>query len=89
MGDIDGGPFGLGALEAVFAGELVAPGDPQYETARRVWNGMVDRRPAMIARCASESDIAAALRVAVDADLPVAVRAGGHNVAGNAVCDGV
>lgn len=77
----------VSVLEGVFAGALVAPGDAQYETARVVWNGMVDRRPAVIARCADESDIAAALQAAVDCDLPVAVRGGGHNVAGNAVCD--
>jgi FAD/FMN-containing dehydrogenase len=76
------------ALDGAFAGELVAPGDAQYEAARRVWNGMVDRRPAVIARCVDEHDIATALRVAVDWELPVAVRGGGHNVAGNAVCDG-
>jgi FAD/FMN-containing dehydrogenase len=76
------------ALEGVFAGELVAPGDARYEAARRVWNGMVDRRPAVIARCVDERDVAAALRVAVERELPVAVRGGGHNVAGNAVCDG-
>ena len=75
-------------LEGVFAGELVALGDAQYETARRVWNGTVDRRPAVIARCVDKRDIAAALRVAVEWDLPVAVRGGGHNVAGNAVCHG-
>lgn len=75
------------ALDGVFAGALVARGDAQYETARRVWNGMVDRRPAVIARCVDETDIAAALRAAVECDLPVAVRGGGHNVAGNAVCD--
>jgi FAD/FMN-containing dehydrogenase len=75
------------ALEGVFGGVLVAPGDAAYETARRVWNGMVDRRPAVIAQCVDASDIAAALRAAVEGDLPVAVRGGGHNVAGNAVCD--
>jgi FAD/FMN-containing dehydrogenase len=78
----------VGALESVFRGELVAPGDAQYEAVRRVWNGMVDRRPAVIARCVDEGDIAVALRVAVEGELPVAVRGGGHNVAGNAVCDG-
>ena len=78
----------VGALEGVFAGELLAPGDAHYDTARRVWNGMVDRRPAVIARCLDERDIAAALRVGVERELPVAVRGGGHNVAGNAVCEG-
>lgn len=76
------------ALAGVFAGELVSPGDARYESARRVWNGMVDRRPALIARCSNTHDITAALRVAVEAGVPVAVRGGGHNVAGNAVCDG-
>jgi hypothetical protein len=76
------------ALEGPFAGELVGPGDARYESARRVWNAMVDRRPAVIARCMSVDDIGAALRVAIESRLPVAVRGGGHNVAGNAVCDG-
>jgi FAD/FMN-containing dehydrogenase len=75
-------------LAGVFAGELVAAGDAGYETARRVWNGMVDRRPVVIARCADEDDALLALRVASERGLPVAVRGGGHNVAGNAVCDG-
>jgi FAD/FMN-containing dehydrogenase len=76
------------SLAGVFSGELIAPGNPRYETARRVWNGMVDRRPALIARCAHEGDVIAALRFARERGLPVAVRGGGHNVAGNAVCDG-
>jgi FAD binding domain len=75
-------------LEGVFAGELVAPGDARYETVRRVWNGMVDRRPAVIARCAGQEGVVAALRFARERGLPVAIRGGGHNVAGNAVCDG-
>jgi FAD/FMN-containing dehydrogenase len=76
------------SLDSAFAGELIQPGNPRYETARRVWNGMVDRRPAMIARCADEGDVVAALRFARERGLPLAVRGGGHNVAGNAVCDG-
>jgi len=75
-------------LNGVFSGELIVSGDPSYETARRVWNGMVDRRPAVIARCVDESDVVAALRFARDRELAVAVRGGGHNVSGNAVCDG-
>jgi FAD/FMN-containing dehydrogenase len=71
-----------------FAGELIGPDDERYEGVRRVWNGMVDRRPALIARCAGEEDVVAALRFARVSELPVAVRGGGHNVAGNAVCDG-
>lgn len=78
----------LASLRAGFEGELLAAVDPGYESARRVWNGMVDRRPALIARCAGERDVVAALRAARESGLPVAVRGGGHNVAGNAVCDG-
>src|SRR5947209_15830323 len=71
-----------------FSGDLVAPGDPDYEARRRVWNGMVDRRPALIARCGTEDDVVAALGAAREHGLVVAVRGGGHNVAGNAICDG-
>jgi FAD/FMN-containing dehydrogenase len=78
----------LASLRGGFEGELLAAADPGYESARRVWNGMVDRRPALIARCASERDVVAALHAARERGFPVAVRGGGHNVAGNAVCDG-
>jgi FAD/FMN-containing dehydrogenase len=77
----------LGTLEARFAGDLVGPEHPDYEVARRVWNGTVDRWPALIARCAGAGDVVAALDFARERELPVAVRGGGHNVAGNAVCD--
>ena len=70
-----------------FAGHLVRPGDEGYHAARAVWNGAIDRRPAFIARCASTSDVAAALRFGRDRDLPISVRGGGHGVAGTAVCD--
>jgi FAD/FMN-containing dehydrogenase len=70
-----------------FAGELIGPDHRSYDSARRIWNGMIDRRPALIARCAGEQDVAGALRFAREHGLPVAVRGGGHNVAGNATCD--
>jgi FAD/FMN-containing dehydrogenase len=78
----------VASLDGSFAGQLIAPGDARYEAARRVWNGMVDRRPALIARCTGERDVVTALRFARERDLPVAIRGGGHNVAGNALCDG-
>lgn len=70
-----------------FAGPVLRPGDDGYEAARRVWNGAIDRRPAYIARCHTAADVSAALRFARGRDLVVAVRAGGHGVAGTAVCD--
>src|SRR5437764_15382432 len=76
------------SLDGGFLGQLVTPGDPDYEVRRRVWNGMVDRRPALIARCVAEDDVVAALRAARENGLVVAVRGGGHSVAGNAVCGG-
>src|SRR5262245_5797986 len=70
-----------------FRGELIAAGHADYEHARAVWNGMVDRRPRLIARCTGTADVAAAVRFARDRDLEIAVRGGGHNVAGTALCD--
>ena len=70
-----------------YAGEIVTPDHPEYETARRVWNGAIDRRPSLIARAASSADVAAALRYAVERDMPFAVRAGGHSLAGFSVVD--
>jgi FAD/FMN-containing dehydrogenase len=70
-----------------FDGDWLNPGDLGYDDARRVWNGMHDRRPARIARCRSTADVQAALRFATEAGLGVTVRGGGHNVAGTAVAD--
>jgi FAD/FMN-containing dehydrogenase len=70
-----------------FRGDLIAPGHDGYDEARAVWNGTVDRRPRLIARCSGTADVAAAVRFARDRDLEIAVRGGGHNVAGTAVCD--
>lgn len=68
-------------------GSLQRPGDPEYDKARTIWNSMIDRRPALIACCASTTDVVAAVRFAREHDILVSVRGGGHNVAGNAVCD--
>jgi FAD/FMN-containing dehydrogenase len=70
-----------------FRGELIGPDHGHYEDARAVWNGAVDRRPRLIAHCSGTADVAAAVRFARDRDLDIAVRGGGHNVAGTAVCD--
>lgn len=71
-----------------FQGSIIRPGDADYEEARHVWNGMIDKRPALIARCRDAMDVIAAVNFASTHHLLVAVRGGGHNVAGNATCDG-
>jgi FAD/FMN-containing dehydrogenase len=75
-------------LRASLRGPLLQPADPGYDTARKIDNAMIDRRPALIARCAGVADVLGAVRFARKHDVLVSVRAGGHNVAGNAVCDG-
>jgi FAD/FMN-containing dehydrogenase len=69
-------------------GPLLGPSQSGYDEARRVWNGMIDRRPALIARCAGVADVIAAVRFARTHELLVSVRGGGHNITGNAVCEG-
>ena len=69
-------------------GPLVLPGDGDYDAVRQVWNGMIDKRPALIARCAGVSDVINCVNLARDHDLVVAVRGGGHSFAGKAVADG-
>jgi FAD/FMN-containing dehydrogenase len=66
----------------------VTPEDADYDTARRVWNGRIDRRPALIAFCANETDVISAVRFAREHELLAAVRSGGHSCAGTAVCNG-
>lgn len=77
----------LDAFKAVFSGPVITARDPEYEQTRRVWNHMIDRRPAVIAQCKHPSDVATAIRFARENELLIAVRGGGHNVAGYAVCD--
>jgi len=78
----------LDELRAGFSGTVLEPGTGDYDAARRVHNGLIDRRPALIARCRNAADIADAVRFARANDLEVCVRGGGHNVAGRAVADG-
>jgi FAD/FMN-containing dehydrogenase len=76
------------ALRSQIAGSILSPSDPAYDEARRVHNGLIDRRPALVVRCHGTADVQAAVRFAREHRLEIAVRGGGHNVAGNAVCDG-
>jgi hypothetical protein len=74
-------------FKADFQGDMVFPGDPDYDEVRQIWNAMIDRKPALIARCKSAEDVVRAVRLARNDNLLVSIRGGGHNIAGNAVCD--
>ncbi|HQR54292.1 MAG TPA: FAD-dependent oxidoreductase, partial [Burkholderiales bacterium] len=74
-------------FKAHFRGEVLLPLDSGYDDARQIWNAMIDRRPALIARCASPEDVVQAVAFARRHNLLVSIRGGGHNIAGNAVCD--
>ncbi|MCX5335230.1 MULTISPECIES: FAD-binding oxidoreductase [unclassified Streptomyces] len=78
----------LAALREDLVGDVFAPGDPGYDENRTVFNAMIDRRPAVIAQCVNEGDVVRSVRFARDLDLPIAVRGGGHSVAGSALNDG-
>ena len=78
----------LEALRGELRGDALVAGDDDYDVARAVWNAMIDRRPAVIARCMSTADVSAAVAFARAQRLPASIRGGGHNVAGHAVCDG-
>lgn len=80
-------PEAVKALKADLRGEVLLPGDAGYEQTRKIWNAMIDKRPAMIVRCLGTSDAMKSVRFARDQGLTVSVRGGGHNVAGNAVCE--
>jgi FAD/FMN-containing dehydrogenase len=82
------GDAAVGAFRAHLHGDLLGPDDPGYDDARRVFNAMIDRRPALIARPADVEDIRRAVLFAREYDLPFSVKGGGHSVAGSAVCDG-
>ncbi len=78
----------LEQIAPTFTGQLLQPADPGYDEARRVHNGLIDKRPALIARCQGAADVADAVALARSLNLEVAVRGGGHNVAGRATVDG-
>ena len=75
-------------LRQKLRGQLVLPGDETYDDVRMVWNAMIDRKPALIVRCAGVSDVINSVNFARDNDLLLAVRGGGHSFAGNAICEG-
>jgi FAD/FMN-containing dehydrogenase len=77
----------VAAFGDALTGTVLGPGDSGYDAARVVWNGAIDKRPALIVQCAGVADVIDAVNFARNSDLPVAVRGGGHNVAGNSVCD--
>ncbi|MCK0509764.1 FAD-binding oxidoreductase [Aromatoleum buckelii] len=74
-------------FKAHFQGEVLLPDDARYDEVRQIWNAMMDRRPGLIARCVSPEDVVQAVRLARKHNLLVSIRGGGHNIAGNAVCD--
>jgi FAD/FMN-containing dehydrogenase len=74
-------------FDADFGGQQFRPGDNGYDEARAVYNAMIDKRPALIARCSGVADVIEAVRLAREKQLPLAVRCGGHSVAGKGVCD--
>ena len=80
-------PTDLEQLRASFRGELIGPANRGYDEHRRIWNGSIDRRPGLIARCTGAADVAAAVRFAAERDLLVAVRGGGHSFPGLSTCD--
>src|SRR5881392_2314115 len=75
-------------FQAGLRGPLLRPGNDAYDPARKLWNGMFDRKPALIARCAGAADVITAVNFARDHGLHVAVRGGGHSIPGHSVCDG-
>ena len=77
----------IAGLAASFQGQLIQPGDPTYDNVRQIWNGHIQRRPALIARCSGVADVIAAVRFGREHELPPSVRGGGHAVAGYAMCD--
>jgi len=81
-------PSSIDSFRHAIRGVVLCPGDEGYDAARAIPNAMIDRRPAIIARCSGAADVVACVRFAREHDLVVAVRGGGHSVAGKSVCEG-
>src|SRR5664279_2666570 len=80
--------YDVESFRSALGAPVLTPGDPGYDDARAVWNGAIDRRPAVIACCSTAGQVADAIRYARKSGLEIAVRGGGHSYAGNSVCDG-
>lgn len=78
----------IAELQMHLRGSLLRPGDAGYDAARTIWNGLIDKKPALIARCAGTADVIACVNFARTHGIDLAIRSGGHNVAGNSLCDG-
>ena len=74
-------------LRGTIKGNILVPGQPDYEEARQIWNAMIDRRPAFIVQCAQADDVPPVVRFARENGLELSIRGAGHNIAGNALCD--
>jgi FAD/FMN-containing dehydrogenase len=81
-------PGAIDQLTSRLPGQLHPPASPEFEEACTIWNAMIERRPGLVIRCSSAADVSHAVRFAREHDLVLAVRGGGHNIAGNALCDG-
>ena len=78
----------LESFRSRLRGEVITPADAPYDRARRVWNAMIDKRPLLIVACAGVADVVTTVNFARENHLPLAVRGGGHNIAGHSTCDG-
>src|SRR5678810_504669 len=78
----------LSDLQNNLKGKILIDGDGGYEEARKIWNGMIDRKPAIIVQCTNSADVQQAVKFSAAHNLLMSIRAGGHNVSGNAVCNG-